>query len=104
MRTASPFFIDRRCNAPFSIDDGQLDELRVQHKQECKGLVVQIRYLKAKFTRESTLRDDLSYQKQYLLVLLASFEARYRGHAFACSLDLTRLRLATSVSWLAYHA
>jgi len=30
--------------------------------------------LKAKFTRESTLRDDLSYQKQYLLVLLSSFE------------------------------
>ncbi|KAF8553566.1 hypothetical protein OG21DRAFT_1414081, partial [Imleria badia] len=52
-----------------------LDELKVQHKQECKGLIVQIRYLKAKFTRESTLRDDLSYQKQYLLVLLASFEA-----------------------------
>lgn len=49
----------------------------MQHKQECKGLIVQIRYLKAKFTRESTLRDDLSYQKQYLLVLLASFEARY---------------------------
>ncbi|KAH0836767.1 hypothetical protein J3R83DRAFT_8515 [Lanmaoa asiatica] len=55
-------------------DDGQLDEMRVQHKQECKGLIVQIRYLKAKFTRESTLRDDLSYQKQYLLVLLSSFE------------------------------
>ncbi|KAG8221048.1 hypothetical protein J3R82DRAFT_2558 [Butyriboletus roseoflavus] len=60
-------------------DDGQLDELRVQHKQECKGLIVQIHYLKAKFTRESTLRDGLSYQKQYLLVLLSSFEERYRG-------------------------
>lgn len=64
-----------------SSDDGQLDELRGQHKQECKGLIVQIRYLKAKFTRESTLRDDLSYQKQYLLVLLASFEERYCRHA-----------------------
>ena len=38
---------------------------------------MQIRYLKAKFTRESTLRFDLAYQKQYLLVLLAQFEKRY---------------------------
>ncbi|KIK90884.1 hypothetical protein PAXRUDRAFT_831297 [Paxillus rubicundulus Ve08.2h10] len=53
----------------------QLEELKVQHKHECKGLIVQIRYLKAKFTRESTLRDDLSYQKQYLLILLSGFEA-----------------------------
>lgn len=57
-------------------DDQQLEALEAQHKQECKGLIVQIRYLKAKFTRESTLRDGLSYQKQYLLVLLSSFEAR----------------------------
>ncbi|KAF8141485.1 hypothetical protein EV363DRAFT_1425600 [Boletus edulis] len=56
-------------------DDGQLDELKAQHKRECKGLIVQIRYLKVKFARESTLRDDLSYQKRYLLVLLSSFEA-----------------------------
>ncbi|KAG9313115.1 hypothetical protein JVU11DRAFT_6565 [Chiua virens] len=61
-----------------STDDVQLDELRAQHNQECKGLIVQIRYLKAKFTRESTLRDDLSYQKKYLLVLLSSFEASDR--------------------------
>ncbi|KAH7890884.1 hypothetical protein F5I97DRAFT_1839637 [Phlebopus sp. FC_14] len=59
-----------------SADKRQLEELKLQHKRECKGLVVQIRYLKAKFTRESTLRDDLSYQKQYLLVLLSGFEAR----------------------------
>ncbi|KAI6112992.1 hypothetical protein F5141DRAFT_1188202 [Pisolithus sp. B1] len=55
-------------------DDQKLEALKAQHKQECKGLIVQIRYLKAKFTRESTLRDDLAYQKRYLLVLLASFE------------------------------
>ncbi|KAG2358528.1 hypothetical protein BDR07DRAFT_1294630, partial [Suillus spraguei] len=56
-------------------DGYQLVELKKQHKEECKGLVVQIRYLKAKFTRESTLRDDLVYQKHYLLVLLSNFEA-----------------------------
>lgn len=56
------------------VDDQKLEALKAQHKQECKGLIVQIRYLKAKFTRESTLRDDLAYQKRYLLVLLASFE------------------------------
>ncbi|KAG1881054.1 hypothetical protein F4604DRAFT_1992869 [Suillus subluteus] len=59
----------------FATDGYQLVELKRQHKEECKGLVVQIRYLKAKFTRESTLRDDLVYQKHYLLVLLSNFEA-----------------------------
>ncbi|KAG6334363.1 hypothetical protein ID866_4724 [Astraeus odoratus] len=47
-------------------DGQQLEALKAQHKQECKGLIIQIRYLKAKFTRESTLRDDLSYQKHVL--------------------------------------
>lgn len=39
------------------VDDQKLEALKTQHKQECKGLIVQIRY-----------------QKRYLLVLLASFE------------------------------
>jgi len=50
--------------------------LKIQHNKECKGLMVQIRYLKAKFTREAIFRDDLSYQKKYLLVLLQQFETR----------------------------
>jgi hypothetical protein len=57
-------------------NEDQAVSLRTQHKKECKGLVVQIRYLKAKFGRESLLRCDLGYQKQYLLVLLAQFERR----------------------------
>ncbi|KAH7915256.1 hypothetical protein BJ138DRAFT_1055109 [Hygrophoropsis aurantiaca] len=56
-------------------DSRQLEVLKVQHNKECKGLIVQIRYLKAKFTRESSLRDGLAYQKHYLLTLLSSFEA-----------------------------
>lgn len=55
-------------------DGEQLDALRLQHNKECKGLIVQIRYLKAKFTRESARRGDLSYQKAYLLALLARLE------------------------------
>ena len=45
--------------------------LKQQHNRECKGLMVQIKYLKAKYTRESAFRCDLAYQKQYLLVLMA---------------------------------
>lgn len=57
-------------------DEQRLSVIKVQHNKECKGLIVQIRYLKAKFTRESSLRCDLGYQKQYLLVLLSRFEKR----------------------------
>ncbi|KLO12697.1 hypothetical protein SCHPADRAFT_971393 [Schizopora paradoxa] len=51
-----------------------IGDLKSIHKKECKGLFVQIRYLKAKFTREAALRADLGYQKQYLLVVLSRLE------------------------------
>ena len=51
--------------------------LKLQHKQECKGLIVQIHYLKAKYEREAYLRDSLVYQKQYLLVHLSRLEKRF---------------------------
>ena len=54
----------------------QVSDLKMQHNKECQGLMVKIRYLKAKFTRESSFRSDLTYQKRYLLVLLAQFEKR----------------------------
>jgi hypothetical protein len=57
-------------------DGKQLSALKLQHNKECKGLFVQIQYLKAKFARESTLRFDLVYQKQYLLELLRQLEKR----------------------------
>ncbi|OJT11389.1 hypothetical protein TRAPUB_12084 [Trametes pubescens] len=57
-------------------DDTQLVALRQQHNKECKGLMVQIRYLKAKYTREYVFRCDLGYQKQYLLVLMARLERK----------------------------
>lgn len=34
-------------------------------KEEAKGLLVMIKYLKAKFVRESYLRADLAHQKLY---------------------------------------
>ncbi|KAF8075138.1 hypothetical protein FPV67DRAFT_1605655 [Lyophyllum atratum] len=55
-------------------DERQLSAMKLQHNQECKGLFVQIKYLKAKFTRESSFRNDLSYQKHHLLFLLAQLE------------------------------
>lgn len=58
----------------FHSNDDQLTQLRLQQNRECKGLMVQIRYLKAKFTRESNLRYALVYQKNYLLVLLTRLE------------------------------
>jgi myosin protein heavy chain len=64
-----------RLTDPFcSSDEDMLFALKMQHKQECKGLIVQIKYLKAKFTRESCLRYDLGYQKKYLLTLLSRCE------------------------------
>ncbi|KAF9479579.1 hypothetical protein BDN70DRAFT_878644 [Pholiota conissans] len=59
-------------------DESKLSKMKAQHNKECKGLIVQIRYLKAKFTRESLFREDLTYQKQYLLVLLSQFEKSER--------------------------
>jgi hypothetical protein len=48
----------------------QVESLKKMHNKECKGLMVQIRYLKDKFYRESLLRQDVSYQKKYLIQVL----------------------------------
>ncbi|KAJ7224111.1 hypothetical protein GGX14DRAFT_548737 [Mycena pura] len=61
------------------MDERQLSVLKLQHNRECKGLMVQIQYLKAKFTRESSLRSDLCYQKDYLLILMSKFERSERN-------------------------
>ncbi|KZW00019.1 hypothetical protein EXIGLDRAFT_762117 [Exidia glandulosa HHB12029] len=54
----------------------EIGDLKLRHNQECKGLFVQIQYLKSKFTRETLMRDNLTYQKGYLLILLGRFERR----------------------------
>ncbi|KAK0501582.1 hypothetical protein EDD18DRAFT_1066550 [Armillaria luteobubalina] len=57
-----------------AMDEQQLSAIKLQHNKECKGLIVQIRYLKAKYTRESNMRLDLVFQKQYLMGLLGRME------------------------------
>jgi DNA repair exonuclease SbcCD ATPase subunit len=42
------------------------------HKDECRGLLVQISYLQDKWTREATFRYDLQFTKRYLLTLYAA--------------------------------
>ena len=39
-------------------------------REDAKGLLVMIKYLKAKFVRESYLRADLAHQKLYLTMLV----------------------------------
>jgi len=57
-------------------EEGDVARLRLQHNKECKGLFLQIRYLKNKFTRESTLRVELAYQKHYLLTIISRLEKK----------------------------
>lgn len=70
---------------PRCSDEQQLSTMKQQHNKECKGLIIQIRYLKAKFTRESAFRSDLGYQKRYLLVLLSRFEKTCAPYSIARS-------------------
>ncbi|KZP01515.1 hypothetical protein CALVIDRAFT_532276 [Calocera viscosa TUFC12733] len=49
----------------------EIEQLRIQHKKECKGLIVQIHYLKDLYRRETVFRMDLAYQKSYLQAALA---------------------------------
>ncbi|KAG8774532.1 hypothetical protein FRC20_005346, partial [Serendipita sp. 405] len=56
-------------------DEGTLSRLKVQHNRECKGLMLQIGYLKSKYTRESIFRQQLVYEKEYLLLLLSRLQA-----------------------------
>lgn len=52
-------------------------EVRTRHSQEAKGLLVQIRHLKLRVTREATFRNDLSYQKTYLGLIVKQKQSRY---------------------------
>ncbi len=46
-------------------------------REESKGLLVMIKYLKAKFVRESYLRADLAHQKLYLTMLVNQKQKMY---------------------------
>ncbi|WVQ93329.1 hypothetical protein IAU59_000397 [Kwoniella sp. CBS 9459] len=47
-----------------------LADQKARFKTQSRELATQIRYLKAKYTRESTFRNALSLQKRYLLLLV----------------------------------
>ncbi|KAE8209301.1 hypothetical protein CF327_g6697 [Tilletia walkeri] len=49
-------------------------QLRKHHVEECKALMVRIRYLKAKWMREANFRSDLGYQKGFLQQLVGGLE------------------------------
>lgn len=70
------FFVSQCAHEPPKSEEGDVARLRLQHNKECKGLMLQIRYLKDKFTRESTFRIELAYQKGYLLTIISHLEKK----------------------------
>lgn len=58
-------------------DADALTAAREQSSQEAKGLLVMIRYLKTRVTREATFRGDMSYQKEYLGMLIREKQEMY---------------------------
>ena len=55
---------------PPYVEEHSLIAARKMHEAECKGLILQIKYLKLKLNREMDLRADLTHQKQYISLLL----------------------------------
>jgi hypothetical protein len=53
-----------------------LEEQRAKFKAQTRDLAAQIRYLKAKFTRESTFRNGLALQKRYFLLLVGGMSLK----------------------------
>lgn len=47
-----------------------LAEQKARFKSQTRDLATQIRYLKAKYTREATFRNGLSLQKRYYLLMI----------------------------------
>ncbi|KIJ96822.1 hypothetical protein K443DRAFT_124322 [Laccaria amethystina LaAM-08-1] len=44
------------------MDGKQVSAIKLQHNKECKGLMLQTRYLKAKFVKDACFRDWLAYR------------------------------------------
>ncbi|CBQ70983.1 related to Cingulin [Sporisorium reilianum SRZ2] len=65
--------LERSQTAGAALDDHSLHAARQMHEAECKGLLLQIKYLKLKLNREMDLRSDLTHQKQYISLLLQGF-------------------------------
>lgn len=64
--------------------------MKARHSQEAKGLLVMIRYLKLRVTREATFRGDMGYQKEYLSTMVKEKQLTCVLHSsFASNLPLT---------------
>lgn len=67
--------------------------LHEEHRRQCQGLMLQIRYLKAKLGRESDLRQDVVHQKSYLLQLVGGLELGEEAtNRFVADLQRSRRR------------
>ncbi len=55
---------------PPYVEEHSLLAARKMHEAECKGLILQIKYLKMKLNREMDMRADLTHQKEYIGLLL----------------------------------
>ena len=53
-----------------------VDDQKVKFKAQSRELATQVRYLKAKFTREATFRNALAIQKRYLLLLVGGYSLK----------------------------
>lgn len=56
-------------------DANALAESQARHALEAKGLLVIIKYLKLRVTREATFRGDMAFQKTYLGVIVQEKQA-----------------------------
>jgi chromosome segregation ATPase len=70
-----------------------------KHQADCRGLLLQIRYEKARYMRESDLRQDLVHQKQYLLGIVGGLRMSEKATAkFVADLRLSRQHNSNSPS------
>jgi hypothetical protein len=72
-----------------------LTDQKAKFKVQVHELAVQIRYLKAKFTREATFRNGLALQKRYLLLLVGGMSLKCVSSRFVPSTELTSSEQAT---------
>ncbi len=70
-------FVSTPIHLPLLKTVSGLDEQRSRFKAQTRELAAQIRYVKAKYTRESTFRNALSVQKRYLLLLVGGMSLKY---------------------------
>ena len=68
------FWKDRHdCDAGLGL---AMEGQKMRFKAQSRELAAQVKYLKAKFTREATFRNALAVQKRYLLLLVGGYSLK----------------------------